>query len=217
MKTGKEINEINEINEEVNVNKMAEEIAAIAVHEIKNSVQLAMLNVDILTTEIAKDKEHFCDRIMSHLEDVIANVENPFKKVTMLQEDLVRLDLNEVIKKIMYDFEVYPNVTLEFEEKAIINLVGVPTQWESVFTNLFKNSVEALEGAEGTIHITAQGREVRVRDTAGGLKIRPGKYKTTKANGMGLGLEYCKNIARAHGAVLSLENSEDGLIASIIF
>lgn len=97
---------------------------------------------------------------------------------------------------------------------------GVPSVWvdrvqiQQVLLNLFRNAVEAMEGApRRELSVTAGAAtgdvvEIVVADTGPGLDpaiasslFQP--FLTTKENGMGVGLSICRTIVEAHGGQIA--------------
>jgi signal transduction histidine kinase len=97
-----------------------------------------------------------------------------------------------------------------------------PSLVHVVVANLLGNAVDfALQGTEGpprvTIGIDAGAGEARVRvidngpGVAGAVRARIFEpFVTGRPNGVGIGLALSRNIARAHGGDLTLEESMAG-------
>ena len=93
-----------------------------------------------------------------------------------------------------------------------------PIQVQQVLINLIRNAVEAMEGRdprELTLSATASGDRwmIHVRDSGSGLQpeIREGlftAFKTTKPDGLGVGLTICRTIVEAHGGRLRVDSSD---------
>jgi C4-dicarboxylate-specific signal transduction histidine kinase len=96
-------------------------------------------------------------------------------------------------------------------------------QIEQVLINLMRNSIEAISSsarARGTIIVSAGRRdgqhvEISVRDTGPGftpsqLANLAAPFKTTKADGLGIGLALSRSIVEAHGGRLWATPSADG-------
>lgn len=94
-------------------------------------------------------------------------------------------------------------------------------QIHQVVTNLIRNSIDALEGADRreilirTRRANAQEIEIAVADTGHGLDpevaarlFQP--FVTTKPGGMGIGLSICRSIVEAHGGKLSASANPGG-------
>jgi signal transduction histidine kinase len=118
------------------------------------------------------------------------------------------------------------NITLR--EQVARNLPPVMAdilQVEQVLTNLVRNSIEAISGAEvhrGTVLIDAVPGEaglveVRVHDNGPGfereqLDASPQPFATTKIDGLGVGLALSRSIIEAHGGRLWVGRKAQGAV-----
>jgi signal transduction histidine kinase len=83
-----------------------------------------------------------------------------------------------------------------------------------VLNNLIRNAVEAMpEGGELGVSCEVHGDNLvlTISDTGVGILdeemenlFKP--FYTTKSNGMGLGLAYCKRAVEAHGGTITVES-----------
>lgn len=92
-----------------------------------------------------------------------------------------------------------------------------PDQLEQLLINLLKNAVEAAGETGGGVEMgwryVLDGVEVWVRDEGPGLSNTDNlfvPFYTTKEGGTGIGLVLSRQIAEAHGGVLTLENAAEG-------
>lgn len=93
-------------------------------------------------------------------------------------------------------------------------------QMEQVMSNLLKNAVEAMAGQpEPSLSVTGRRRGARVEiaicDSGAGLSeaamahlFEP--FRSSKPNGMGLGLPLCRTIVEAHGGQIAAERRPGG-------
>lgn len=90
-------------------------------------------------------------------------------------------------------------------------------QIQQVLINLIRNAAEAMEGSDVralTLSATLRAEHVvlRVRDTGSGLapEVRDGlftAFRSTKPEGLGVGLTICRTIVEAHRGSIKIESS----------
>jgi two-component system nitrogen regulation sensor histidine kinase NtrY len=89
-------------------------------------------------------------------------------------------------------------------------------QLDQVLINLVKNAAEASSETGGNVEVSWSVRdgdlEVSVRDEGPGLQSTTNLFVpffTTKPNGSGIGLVFCRQVAEAHGGGITLLNRTD--------
>ena len=92
-----------------------------------------------------------------------------------------------------------------------------PVQIQQVLVNLIRNAVEAMEhSVVRKLYICSSDgpdrQRIRVTDTGGGLSgdVAEGlfsAFRSTKPDGLGVGLTICRTIVEAHGGVIGVEQS----------
>jgi PAS domain S-box-containing protein len=148
----------------------------------------------------------------------------------MLKKDLVEMspqDLSQVIRdvlSIMRGDLVIRQVTVETRLAANLPLVnGDRVQLQQVLMNLILNGCDAMNETlparrQITIDAVRQGEtEIQVSVTDCGPGFGPEAlphvfepFRTTKTNGLGLGLSICRSIIVLHGGRISVSNHPGG-------
>jgi len=109
-----------------------------------------------------------------------------------------------------------PQANIEIKS-SLPQLWGDPTLLEQVMINLVKNALEASEQQQLVQLIFEQvgnQQQMLVIDKGQGIQNPDNlfvPFYTTKANGQGIGLAFCRNIVEQHGGQLSLSNNPDGI------
>ena len=131
-------------------------------------------------------------------------------------DDLVKvdLDLNTLVKQSLKQIIVPDRVKVEtvFCEPEITYPVD-KIRIHRILDNLIRNAIEAMPSGGRLIistSLTESGVRLTVEDTGVGIQnlddlFKP--FRTTKKNGVGLGLVSCKHSVEAHGGTLSVEST----------
>jgi signal transduction histidine kinase len=122
------------------------------------------------------------------------------------------------LQPLLQDCARESEVELSAGDETNISLLGDRTALRQVFSNLFRNSKEAGQGAV-RIEVTAARHEheaeIRVRDNGPGIppdvleKIFI-PFFTTKSSGTGLGLALVHRIVTDHGGKVTVVSGQEG-------
>ena len=138
---------------------------------------------------------------------------------------LQEVNLGALIRKAVEEASIPDSVEAEVNVDEGLDSVSMdPLKIRRVLDNLVRNAVEALpDGGSLGVSSVCEGDVVfiRVRDTGTGIpeELMPDLFTafvTTKPQGMGLGLAYCKRAVEDHGGTIFVE-SKVGEGTRIIF
>jgi nitrogen fixation/metabolism regulation signal transduction histidine kinase len=205
-----------------------EEIAAwqrlirVISHEVNNSLTPITSLCQTLTTILDKpDSAQYTDDVRQSLH-VIAERANGLREFIGVYARLARLPEPQKV--------LFPVASLAtklrgfFADKPLdiapfpdVKLFGDPVHLEQALINLIKNGLEANPADEPPIqlscHVADGVCEFRVADRGPGIS-NPANlfvpFYTTKAEGAGVGLVLCRQIAAKHNGRVSLANRSDG-------
>jgi signal transduction histidine kinase len=212
-----------------------QKLIRVLTHEIMNSATPITSLSSSLFSMLEKNKgepigEKEIQKIINGLE-AINDRSSGLMRFTQAYQALTRIPQPQVesipIEKLIHRLEILAKAHLE--EKKIQFHIG-PTEnlkdihidinlLDQVFLNLFKNSVEALDGRpDPVIKISFRKTEeekvmIRFEDNGIGMseEIREQifiPFFTTKESGSGVGLSLCKQIIRLHGGIITVESEE---------
>ncbi len=200
-------------------------MAAGVAHEINNPLSGIMMFAELLKEGLKESPQQLsdvqeiinqtlrCKKIVSELLEF--SRESVGKVSSFTVKELIHKSLNLFINQAIFqDIQVLEDIHVD-----IPPMVGDMGQLQQVFTNLFMNAADAMEG-KGRLTIEAtfdRSREyfiIRVSDTGPGIsKDLQDKifdmFFTTKpvGKGTGLGLSITKNIIQLHGGSILVDSS----------
>lgn len=198
-------------------------MAAGVAHEINNPLSGILIYAELLKESLKthdqqmKDVQEVIDqtlRCKKIVSDLLEFSRQTVGKASSFNlEDLITKSLNLLIHQALFqDIEV--KVDMNSDVPAMVGDMG---QLQQVFTNLFINAADAMEGKgeleiKGNFNASKELFEIRVSDTGPGIprELRDKIFDiffTTKAvgKGTGLGLSISQNIIKLHGGTLSVE------------
>jgi len=209
-------------------------MAAGIAHEINNPLSGILIYAELLkgalegTGQDARDAQEIidqtlrCKQIVSELLEF--SRQSVGKTSSFSLEQLINKCLNLLIHQASFQ-----NIKIEKDyPQELPGMVGDMGQLQQVFTNLFVNAVDAMEG-KGTLTISASYDTersvfvIKVGDTGPGIPEDQRQkifdiFFTTKpvGKGTGLGLSITQNIIKLHGGAISFRcPSEGGTVFTI--
>ncbi|MDR1558842.1 MAG: HAMP domain-containing histidine kinase [Clostridiales bacterium] len=202
-----------------------EEIAATIAHEIKNPLALALANLDLIKArDTGKKYKKYCGII-----------EQELYKINQLVMDLINITLSEKCEELFDLTTMLDTLASEYQSRyetitftresglRPLRLLGFEKKISMVFTNVLNNAVEAVSQI-GVIEIiqesTSSTVRVTINDNGTGLPQelldQRSDFYTTKENGTGFGLRYCRTtIAKCGGRFLMSNRPEGGCSVTV--
>jgi signal transduction histidine kinase len=196
-----------------------EQIAATIAHEIKNPLALALANLELIKVgDTAENYKKHCDIIEQELykinQLVIDFIHNTLSKGTEESFDITAM-LDELTMEYQRRYE-----SITFYREPNISpspFWGIVKSVRMVFTNILNNAVEAIS-EEGIIEIlqesTPSWLHIKINDNGVGcaeelLRLQS-DFISTKKNGTGIGLPYCRRTIAKYGGRFMLQNRPQG-------
>ncbi|OZY86390.1 hypothetical protein CBP51_05015 [Cellvibrio mixtus] len=185
-----------------------QQIVRVISHEINNSLTpVSSLAQSLVThTEVPRDRMalELISQRCNHLQDFINRYSSLSRQMELMSTRVSVSDLTQRLKGLFPDMVLEVQVDLEW-------IWADSTFLEQVLINLIKNSREA--GADRVIlhSYRARGRAcIDLTDNGrgfGNLKSAFVPLFTTKQDGHGIGLSFCRNIINQHRGSISLVNN----------
>ncbi len=195
-----------------------QEIARRLAHELRNPLTPIRLSAERILRRSETDPEHLGELIGPAVGAILTEVTRldtllkefaGFARMPAPQKTLVAL--RPLVQELLATYAAaHPDLRVSVEGLPDVRVLADPSQLEQVFTNLFKNSVEAMAGS-GNLAVVAnlvkKGEasycRIQIHDSGPGIPpelrdrlFQP--YVTTKADGTGLGLAIVERIVFDH-------------------
>jgi two-component system nitrogen regulation sensor histidine kinase NtrY len=220
-----------------------ENVARKLAHEIKNPLTPIQLTIDNLKTKYLPNienerQEKYLNNLKTILKQIkqIENLVNEFSDFARMPKPLFKLNnLNTVIDDNIslvnkFDSSVKIRLVNHLSKEVVLNFDN--EQFNRLFFNLIKNSVESIQEKAEKDNKTDKNIDIEIRqrrdyinvniiDTGTGFKNKKTKdiikpYFTTKEKGTGLGLSIVDKIISDHEGSIKFLNHKNGAKVQII-
>jgi putative PEP-CTERM system histidine kinase len=194
-------------------------MSTFVVHDLKNLASTLSLTMENIPIHF--ENPDFRNDALRIIKQSVSKINNMCSQLSMLSQMIelkkVETDLNELINTSLSCLNGSIKVPLVQNLNAVSKLMIDPGQVQKVLTNLILNANEAI-GNEGEIRLATEQRDgwaiLSVSDNGCGMSkefmeqslFRP--FKTTKRQGMGIGLFQSKMIVEAHQGRIEVESEE---------
>ncbi|HEX8649198.1 MAG TPA: ATP-binding protein [Pyrinomonadaceae bacterium] len=205
-------------------------LASAIAHEIRNPLNYINLTLDHLRTSLAPEdetKRATVNRLANQLKAEVARINtriSEFLNYTRPSRlELRPLDLRAVAEdalRIVEGEAAEHGIETRVETQGEVpTVLGDRESLRSVFTNLFINALQAIDGQGGSLTITLgsvpEEQQARIDITDTGRGIAPEHisqvfepYFSTKETGTGLGLAIVKKAIEDHGGTISVRSQQ---------
>jgi signal transduction histidine kinase len=204
-------------------------LAAAIAHEIRNPLNYISLTLDHLRSSYAPEDpakretfERLADELKAEVQRINRHITDFLKYSRPSALDLQPLDLRvqaEEAMRVITGQAAESGIGTNLEQQGELpRVVADKDSLRSVFTNLLINSLEAIDGAGGSVGLKLSAEtddQVRVEISDTGRGIAPDDlakifepYYSTKETGTGLGLAIVKKAIDDHGGSISVSSKE---------
>ena len=194
-------------------------VCAFMMHDLKNLASSLSLTIQVLPVHF--ENPDFRQDALKIMQQGVTRINRMCNQLSALGKKVelnpVEVDLNNLVKNSVYCLNVDSKVKLLTDLQPLPHLMVDTEQIQKVMTNLILNANEAV-GNAGEIRVTTEERNgwaiFSVSDTGCGMSrefverslFRP--FKTTKKQGIGIGLYQSKMIVEAHKGKIEVESEE---------
>jgi putative PEP-CTERM system histidine kinase len=192
-------------------------MSAFFVHDLKNTA--STLNLMLQNLPVHFDNPAFREDALRGVTKTCEHINHLIGRLSLLRHDLhirpAELDLNEVISKVLANWNGATGVTLVKNLRPCPKLLLDQEQFLKVVTNLVLNATEAVSQGGQIVVETSQNNGwavLTVSDNGCGMEpeflrhalFRP--FQTTKKDGLGIGMFQSKMIVEAHGGRIEVRS-----------
>ena len=204
-------------------------MASSMAHEINQPLSAIRLNAEMALSEVEKkaDLEFAKTNLRYLIEDVdrIDTIVNKIKKFFYNDDsDFKSVQLSDLVDSIndyVQDGCHAHHINLKIDVDPALYIHGDKGQLQMVLFNLIHNAMDALEQVDGPrcieVQATKQGEQIHLSVQDNGLGVSPelsaqifDLFKTTKPDGMGVGLWLSRAVMENHRGHLVLHNVPGG-------
>ena len=210
-------------------------VTAIFAHEVRNPINNISAGLQLMAYKLPGSDPllDLITRMQADCERVDGMMKSVLTYARTTEYEMEPVDLGVLINRLLERLK--PRITganvqqhLKVEQNTPL-IMGNPRALEQVFTNLFTNAIQAMEGSGGILAVKVQTAEttgkrqyalVVVADNGPGipkeyLELIFQPFFTTKSSGTGLGLAITQRIVTAHKGTIQVNSFPGGTVFSV--
>lgn len=194
-------------------------LASTLAHEIRNPLQAMRIQIDMAKRGL--NPEQMIEEIstgLDRLERVVQNVQKISKTYKL---DAQPVNLRELLDSVLSSYRFWLKAnnielieSIQWEGEPVCELDA--EFFAQVLVNLIRNAIQAMkDGGRLNVCISEcdQAAQIEICDTGSGmskdeLKRVGTPFYTTKSDGAGVGLAFCKSIISIHGGSFDIDSVE---------
>jgi signal transduction histidine kinase len=195
----------------------AGKVASMVGHDLRGPLQTINNALYIMknTPEKTVEAQEMTRKAVQRAAGMLEELRNQTREADL---NLVPTDLAALIRTIVEETQIPESVNVTLEAGDGLGDVSLdPIQMRRVLDNLIGNAVDAMpKGGKLTVVAMKEdgGFRITVSDTGVGIPEEEMSnlfklFYTTKSDGMGLGLTFCKRVVEAHGGTITVESEVD--------
>jgi signal transduction histidine kinase len=206
-------------------------LSASIAHELNQPVAAISLNTEFIQRKLSEGETDpsGLKEVITHVQQdnhriakIVSTLRDIFKQEEIKTSDIHLDELIEQVKPIIMPHARDLNINLNFDLNVIQSIPMNNNEISQVLINLLNNSIEALSNTDQSnkeinIHTRVFGNyvELKISDNGPGIpeQLKGSIFdlmKTSKKQGMGLGLWLCKHIVDRHQGRISYQQSAYG-------
>jgi nitrogen fixation/metabolism regulation signal transduction histidine kinase len=187
-----------------------ERMSAMVAHDIRNPLNIVSQAATTIQSHPERS-DRMIELIKNNIERALKMIDDLRYSTRKLSPKLRMTDLSNLVIGAGEEASLNPSVNVSYDLKNVVNLAVDPDLMHRVLDNLAKNAVEVMPNG-GTLtfgtRIDDRYAVITVSDTGPGIpeEIQKSLFDplvTTKKDGLGLGLHFCKRVIEAHGGSLT--------------
>ncbi|MGD2107656.1 MAG: ATP-binding protein [Nitrosopumilaceae archaeon] len=207
----------NEFKRTQKVEKLATigELAARLAHDMRTPLSNLNMGLKLIDQKITEKSEREKLKIMEKATERLSHQVNDVMDFVRTKDPTLSIwNLNSILEESISTVQIPNEIKITMPEQNL-SIVCDKEQFEIMFINLIKNSIESIK-EKGFIKFDFEENKeeiiIKIEDSGGGI---PEEYLdqifdplvTLKNRGTGLGLASCQNIVKIHGGAISVKNN----------